>query len=481
MAGIRQSSSSELELILDVLADTRAPLSVSEIASAVARKHARTIGPRQIAYRLQQAAAGLVERSGERRGARYRLRTPTISPRDPVATAPVARVAERPAPSSVVAPREAGFVPSPDAESLRDAMRRPLSARRPVGYEREWLFAYEPGATWYLPENVRTHLRRIGTPPGGDRPAGTFARDILAYLLIDLAWASSHLEGNTYSLLDTRNLIEFGQRAEGTDADEAQMILNHKRAIELLVSGALGATVSALGVRSLHAALSSGLLADARFEGKLRETLVGIGGSVYQPTGIPQVIDECFMRIVETAARIPDAFEASFFLLVHLPYLQPFVDANKRTSRLAANMPLVAVNLSPLSFVGMPTDAYAAGILAVYELRRIELLREVFVWAYERSCERYVVVEQAVPRPDPVRLRYREQLDAVLTETVRGGGAPSRSALRAWAGTHGVPTTDVELFAEKALELLLALNDASAMRVGVRPEEFLAWRERFTA
>jgi hypothetical protein len=47
-------------------------------------------------------------------------------------------------------------------------------------------------------------------------------------LLIDLSWASSHLEGNTYSRLDTRALIEHGEAARGKAAIETQMILNHK-------------------------------------------------------------------------------------------------------------------------------------------------------------------------------------------------------------------------------------------------------------
>jgi hypothetical protein len=38
-------------------------------------------------------------------------------------------------------------------------------------------------------------------------------------LLIDLSWASSHLEGNTYSRLDTRELIEHGRSADGCGSD----------------------------------------------------------------------------------------------------------------------------------------------------------------------------------------------------------------------------------------------------------------------
>ena len=53
-------------------------------------------------------------------------------------------------------------------------------------------------------------------------------------ILIDLSWNSSRLEGNTYSLLETDRLLEFGEVAEGKQAKEAQMILNHKAAIELL-------------------------------------------------------------------------------------------------------------------------------------------------------------------------------------------------------------------------------------------------------
>lgn len=65
--------------------------------------------------------------------------------------------------------------------------------------------------------------------------AGTYIRHITERLLIDLSWASSALEGNTYFLLDTRELIERGIAAQGKDALETTMILNHKRAIEFLM------------------------------------------------------------------------------------------------------------------------------------------------------------------------------------------------------------------------------------------------------
>jgi hypothetical protein len=44
-------------------------------------------------------------------------------------------------------------------------------------------------------------------------------------------------------------------------------------------------------------------------------------------------------------------------------------------------------NLCPLSFIDVPKRAYVEGTLGVYELNRIELLRDVFVWGYERSVK----------------------------------------------------------------------------------------------
>jgi Fic family protein len=79
----------------------------------------------------------------------------------------------------------------------------------------------------------------------------------------------------------------------------------------------------------------------------LRETPIGISSSSYIPTAIPQLISEMFELLLTKAAAIRDPFEQSLFLMVQLPYLQPFVDVNKRTSRLAANISLIKSNLVP--------------------------------------------------------------------------------------------------------------------------------------
>ncbi len=153
------------------------------------------------------------------------------------------------------------YIPiSPEGERIRAYVRQPIQGRKPVGYDRELLEIYRPDETRYLPSEIREHLHNIGRSPDGERPAGTYARDILGRLLIDLSWASSRLEGNTYTRLDTQNLIELGQAAAGKDRRDAQMILNHKAAIELLVEQAEDIGFNTFTFFNLHALLSENLL-----------------------------------------------------------------------------------------------------------------------------------------------------------------------------------------------------------------------------
>jgi hypothetical protein len=375
---------------------------------------------------------------------------------------------------------EEGYVPlSREGARVRAPVRRPLMERRPVGYDPGFLEAYVPGKTWYLPRALRERLHQVGRTPDPERPAGTFAREILGRLLIDLAWASSRLEGNTYSRLDTQNLLEFGQQAEGKDATEAQMILNHRAAIELIVNEVERVGFNLFTFQNLHAALSENLLANSQEEGALRERAVQIAGSTYVPLAVPQKVEELFRLFLSRADAIPDPFEQAFFTMVHLPYLQPFINVNKRTSRLAANIPFVKANLCPLSFVGVPERAYVEGTLGVHELRRVELLRDVFAWAYDRSCEQYRVVRDGMGEPDPFRLRYRAALAEAVRETVLSGAPPRTGSLRVWAAAHAVPEADLDAFAERALDLLVGLHEGSVFRYRLRPSEFTAWRARF--
>jgi hypothetical protein len=202
---------------------------------------------------------------------------------------------------------------------------------------------------------------------------------------------------------------------------------------------------------------------------------VGIGGSVYSPLSTPQLVEEYFQRVLDTAAAIVDPFEQSFFSLVHLPYLQPFEDVNKRVSRLSANIPLIRHNLCPLSFIDVPEELYVAGMLGVYELNRIELLRDVFVWGYERSVKRYMASREEFSPPDPIRQRHRQALVELIGQVVRGGITESTPFITEWT-EQNIPEADRERFVEITQQELESLHEGNIARFRLTSAEFVRWR-----
>ena len=369
------------------------------------------------------------------------------------------------------------YVPlSTEGAAVCHQVQRPLMHRHPVGYQREFLQAYQPGVTFYLPEALRRQLHEMGRTAVNGQPAGTYAREILGRLLVDLSWASSRLEGNTYSRLDTQNLIEFGQVAQGKDAIETQMILNHKAAIEMLIESVEEVDYDPFTFQNLHAVLSQDLMRDADACGRLRRRPVEISGTVFHPLALPQVIEDFFILLLEKAAAIPDPFEQAFFLMVQLPYLQPFEDVNKRVSRIGANISLIRHNLCPLSFIDVPERAYIEGTLGVYELNQVGLLRDVFVWAYERSCQRYLAITQSMVEPDPLKIKYREALIQAVQNIVKGLRQPSPGIIGELSKKHA-EEADQTAFAEMLTAAIRQLHEGSIARYRLRRSEYAAWRQ----
>ncbi len=468
-------SVAELQSIVDIVAGHPQGIGIAAIEAALVRRLGTAPHRRTLQRRLHKLVHDQqLKTEGESIALVYR----------PVSVAPVSGVGiQFPAvgPSSWLSleePSDESYIPvSPDGQAIRDRISLPLVRRRPVGYRREFLDQYQPGVTFYLPESLRRQLHAIGRTPADQRPAGTYARDILRRLLVDLSWASSRLEGNTYSRLDTQNLIELGQVAQGKDAFETQMILNHKAAIEMLVESADDIGFDSFTFQNLHAVLSQELLADPDSCGRLRRRPVDISGTVFHPLAFPQMIQECFTLLLAKAAAVSDPFEQAFFLMVQLPYLQPFDDVNKRVSRVGANIPLIRNNLCPLSFIDVPDRAYIDGTLGVYELNQPALLRDVFVWAYERSCQRYLAITQGMVAPDPIKIKYRESLIQAVQDVVRGLRDPVPSVLEKLAVQYA-PPQDQAAFADMLGDALSHLHEGSIVRYRLRRAEFLAWQQR---
>lgn len=462
----KQVPQTELDAIKEAMSRFGEGASIDEIQGALGFQIPRRTLQRRLALLVEK---GELLPEGKSRGSKYLL-PPIKLQAEGIESA-----------TEISSPTLESYIPtSKQGEKIKQSVRQPIQQRKPVGYNRDFLSSYQPNETYYLPENTRWHLLEIGKSQQEILPAGTYALQIYNRLLIDLTWNSSRLEGNTYSLLETQRLVELGENAEGKDAFETQMILNHKAAIELLVESAEETGFNRYTLCNLHALLSENLLPDPAACGRLREQSVGIGGSVFHPLQGRAVITECFDEVLMKANAINDPFEQAFFAMVQLPYLQPFDDVNKRVSRLAANIPLIRENLSPLSFVDVPEKAYIDGLLGIYELNQTELMADVFVWAYERSCARYSAVRQSLGEPDPFRLRYREPVAELVAYVVRNSTDKIRavSLIRQYAEKN-VNQMDRSKFVELVETELMSLHEGNIARYRLKPSEFEDWKRQW--
>ena len=357
------------------------------------------------------------------------------------------------------------------AAVVRAHLATPYNQRKLAFYNKSFLDAYVPNKNSYLSASERVELNRIGKARQHPMPAGTYARRILEKLLVDLSWASSRMEGNTYSLLDTERLIRFGEEAAGKDRKEAVMILNHKEAIQYLVQNLPAIGITRPDLLNIHALLADGLMINPAMAGRLRETGVEITHSSYRPLDDKFEIEEEFRILIAKAAAIADAVEQSFFLLVHIPCLQAFDDVNKRTSRIAANIPLLKAELAPMSFVAMNDRDYIDGLLGIYELNNVALFKDAYITAYRASAENYRVVRAQVDQPDKAALLYRGFVKEVVRRAVLEWKAFDQVSAIEMARAAGIPEEDITGVVAYTRREFAGLHEGNCIRYRVNAKD----------
>ncbi len=379
--------------VLHQLSQEVDPISLEELLQRLEGSHAERSVRRWLFQLIEE---GLVEKIGSRKSARYRV---------------IQRTQRE--------PHAGGNCFSKESKDAIARVRLPIFQRMPTTYADAWIEAYQPNSDYYIPLETRLQLQKAGKRLRNDDPAGTYARQIFNRLLIDLSYNSSRLEGNTYSLLDTQKLVLEGASAEGKLDEEKIMILNHKEAIRYLVESASKIQVCDDTIYTLHYLLADTLV-EPRYAGKVRDHGVRIGGSTYMPFEDPKQLQTRLSRIIAKAARIRDPYEQSFFLLVHISYLQAFADVNKRLARLAANIPLIKNNLVPQSFNDVEREEYTSAIIAIYELQDIHPLLDLYAFSYMRTCAMYDSTVKIIGF-DEVRARYRQERRSIIRNIILSG------------------------------------------------------------
>lgn len=208
----------------------------------------------------------------------------------------------------------------------------------------------------------------------------------LERLAIDLSWKSSQIEGNTYSLLETERLLKERETASGKTKEEAVMLLNHKEALDFIISNPdYLDPLSISKIEDIH----SLLIKELNIERNLRKRRVGISGTNYRPLDNEYQISEALNLTCDLINRKENVFEKAFLVLMLISYIQPFMDGNKRTARIVSNATLINDNHCPLSFRSVDSIDYKKSMLLFYELNNLSHFKNIFIDQFEFSVNTY--------------------------------------------------------------------------------------------
>lgn len=203
---------------------------------------------------------------------------------------------------------------------------------------------------------------------------------------IDLSWKSSQIEGNTYSLLETERLLKEKQTASGKTKEEAVMLLNHKDALDFVMSNPeYLKEISIWRIEELHALLTKELNVDKG----IRKRRVGITGTNYYPLNNEYQIREALEDSCRLINGKENIFEKALLALVLLSYIQAFSDGNKRTARITSNAILIANKYCPISFRTVDSVDYKKAMLIFYEQNNISAFKKIFIDQFAFAVQTY--------------------------------------------------------------------------------------------
>jgi len=208
----------------------------------------------------------------------------------------------------------------------------------------------------------------------------------LERLAVDLSWKSSQIEGNTYSLLETERLLKEKETANGKTKDEATMLLNHKEALDFIISHP--DYINPLAVSRIED-IHSILIKELNISKNLRNNRVGISGTNYKPLDNEFQIREALTSMCGIINQEENIFAKTFLALVLISYIQPFADGNKRTARIISNAILIDNKYCPISFRTVDSIEYKKAMLIFYEQNNISAFKKIFINQFEFAVNTY--------------------------------------------------------------------------------------------
>jgi fido (protein-threonine AMPylation protein) len=203
---------------------------------------------------------------------------------------------------------------------------------------------------------------------------------------IELAWKSAQIEGNTYSLLETENLLKNNIPSSNHTQSETQMILNHKTALNFIFNNTNRFVNLELdSILQVHSLLMDNMgVTDG-----IRDGVVRITGTNYVPVSSATQILNDLERVIMLVNTKENPVEKALVLSGMIAYLQPFFDGNKRTARLMGNAILLAYNYAALSYRMADEIEYKKAVLLIDEKHNFYWYKQLFLEQYDYSVQQY--------------------------------------------------------------------------------------------
>lgn len=201
-------------------------------------------------------------------------------------------------------------------------------------------------------------------------------------LAVVWCYYSGKIEGNTYTYVETEALLKDGITSEKRYED-AKMLKNlYNTFVEELRYINEGKNTEVINERTLtrlHRAITDELVSSEE-AGRLRTRAVRISGTEYIPPKDKYEIQARLNEILYQQDGYNNPLEKAIFLHCNIAKLQPFIDGNKRVSRMIESIVMMNADIIPV-YSSKEADIlnYRKGLVHFYETGNYSLYKDYFL------------------------------------------------------------------------------------------------------
>ncbi|MFP5155060.1 Fic family protein [Bacteroides clarus] len=189
-------------------------------------------------------------------------------------------------------------------------------------------------------------------------------------LAVVWCYYSGKIEGNTYTYVETEALLKDNITSEKRYED-AKMLKNLYNTfvseMEYINKGQNREQIDERTLFRVHRSISSELVSSEE-SGMLRSRAVRITGTEYVPPKEIREIRVTLNEILFNQELYNNPLEKAVYLHCNIARLQPFIDGNKRTSRMIESIAMMNADLIPV-YSAKDADIlhYRKGLISFYE------------------------------------------------------------------------------------------------------------------